>query len=350
MKLNNKTPYAVDVLLQTDGFGKKVLVALVKASYQAGKAGQLTASKNQLPIFSETQYFAEPGQSSIKYIPDTNVTKLATDVALIGHAIAPANETHVTELDVSLVVGPVSKTVRVFGDRMWTRSRGLFGKRWFKSKARTFRTMPLRYECAFGGCDDSTGDEAQNVAELRNSIGTGIIAKASKKEQVNLPNIEDPDDLIKSPGDRPKPAGFGFIYPEWLPRQSYAGTFNEQWQTQRIPLLPEDFSPKFFNAAHPDLIVDGFLQGNEQVVVTNVTPSGLLEFKLPGENFSVVVEKNDGSSETLAMNLDTLIIDTDEMTVHLLWRASVDVHESASPVNNVLMTSDHHIEVADASA
>ncbi len=339
LKLDNETPFNCGLVVQTDEGGKEILVVVLKGTYQIKTDGTLVCADEQVPIISEPIYFGDTAQSSLKYVPDINFTKVATDVALIGHAIAPAEGEPITELTVTFQVGEVSKTVCVFGDRSWTRSRGLFGKRWFKSKPKAFKKTPLTYEYAFGGKDDSPGTEEQNVYELRNPIGTGVIAKASKKDQVHLPNVENPEDLIKSPGDKPLPAGFGFVAPDWQLRQRYAGTYDEQWQKNRMPLLPKNFDRKFFNAAHPDLIADGFLKGDERVHVTNTVPEGELSFNLPGKQVGIQLYWKDGRTENLQVNVDSIVVDTDEMSLQLLWRASIAIDNKAKDIEIVKVNS-----------
>ena len=53
-----------------------------------------------------------------------------------------------------------------------------------------------------------------------------------------------------------------------MPRVSYAGTYDEQYQKERAPDPPLDFSYAFYNGAHPDLQVEGYLRGDEEVELT----------------------------------------------------------------------------------
>ena len=67
--------------------------------------------------------YGEPGKSSYKREPDFAFVKPATDVVLLGHAHAPRGKA--TEATVGVKVGPVEKTVRVVGDRVWVKSVAL---------------------------------------------------------------------------------------------------------------------------------------------------------------------------------------------------------------------------------
>jgi hypothetical protein len=232
----------------------------------------------------------------------------------------------VSQLDVYLKVGPVAKMVRVFGDRFWHYYEDQGQEVWAMTECKPFTSMPLIYENAFGGMDDTPENEKHHVIDERNPIGKGIIAKHNSQEhQVPMPNLEDPKHLMRSPTDRPMPAGFGFISPHWHTRRQYAGTYDETWQSSRMPLLPEDFDRKFFNAAHPDLIVDGFLKGNEPVKVINASPMGTIEFNQPVYKPVVEVLMKLTNKVTLTVQLDTVIINTNDHTFQQLWRAELPI-------------------------
>jgi hypothetical protein len=249
--------------------------------------------------------------------------KVGTDVVLTGHAYAQRyGDPYV---DVSLSVGRLKKTVRVFGDRWWERSLGIYRA----SKAIPFRRIPLVYERAFGGVDRSHSDQKRHEWEMRNPVGVGFRAKRSKLplKGARLPNIEDPNDLISRPRDRPEPAGFGFIAPSWKPRTEYQGTYDANWQRKRMPLLPEDFDDRFNNAASHDLIADGYFVGGELVQVRNATPSGVLRFRIP----CIMLESSlliDAEICRIDMQLDTVVIDTDLSRFILTWRGTQNVHKS----------------------
>ena len=323
--LENKTPFAAELALLADEEGRDVLLVLVKATYRITGQGFLDLAEEQIPVNLPGEYYGEPGKTSLKYAPEANFAKLGTDIALIGHAHSP-DGCQVTQLDVSLTVGSVAKVVRVFGNRVWQCDRSSLATSWVMSKPLPFTSMPLIYERAFGGVDGTPDDECDKDYESRNPVGTGLIAKNSKLADVPLPNIEDPRQLIQRVEDRPAPAGFGFISPEWEPRKVYAGTYDKAWQTSRMPLLPKDFDRRFLSAAHSDLLTKGYLRGDEPVEIINASPLGKLNFLLPGHIPEISVTMADEFPAKLETQLDSLIISTDENTVQLLWRGSMDVY------------------------
>src|SRR5205823_929885 len=107
-------------------------------------------------------------------------------------------------------------------------------------------------------------------------VGRGFVSNSAREDlaEVPLPNLEDPGALITRYQDRPAPAGFGFIAPGWEWRKKYAGTYDDAWLNGRCPLLPADFNPRFYNAAHPDLVSKEFFRGGERIHVTNVRKDG----------------------------------------------------------------------------
>lgn len=203
--------------------------------------------------------------------------KSRSDILLLGTAHAPSG-TPTKRMDIGLRVGTVEKRLRVVGDRKW-QFGSTFSLTPTPTEPQPFTTMPITYDRAFGGYD-----EAAAAFEPRNPTGRGFIA-AKTKESVHdkpLPNIEDPADPIKSWDSKPQPAGFGPIDPGWLPRRKFLGTYDEKYMEERHPLPPEDFSLEFFNSAHPDLQVAGYLRGDEEVELKNLTPEGQVRFRLPG--------------------------------------------------------------------
>jgi len=327
----NLTTFAAEQFLLADEHGADLLVLVAKATYRVEGRDRLVLDDQQVPIDPAGSYHGKPEASSLRNAPEASFGKLSTDIALVGHAHAPDGEP-VTRLDVSLRVGPVQKLVRVFGDRRWRRPN-LLRWRWGIERPRPFVKMPLLYERAFGGADLTPADPKHHERESRNPVGVGLIARGTRlKEPVALPNLEDPRRLIRSPSHRPAPSGFGFIAPHWQWRHQHAGTYDEKWQKSRLPLLPEDFDRQFLSTAHPDLTASGFLNGGELVEIVNASPRGRLAFPLPTDAPEGVVMMKDQTRHALAMNLDTVLTDTDEHRVYLVWRASLPVFKKVHDI------------------
>ena len=332
--VENQTRSAFEPLFLADEEGRPLLVPVVKATYDIFPQSPLTPAEEQVPVNAPGEHWGNPETSSYKYEPETAFTKPGTDIVLIGHAY-PAEKGD-RQVDVAFRVGQVEKTVRVFGDRYWIKKLGLT----IMSKPEPLEPLPLIYERAFGGWDSAEPDPMTSKFEPRNPAGVGFL-RTEFEEGMRLPNIEDPKRSLKHYGDTPPPAGFGFTSPHWQPRAKLAGTYDEAWQKTRAPLLPTDFDPRFFNAASPGLIAAEYLTGNEAVVVENASPGGRMSFHLPGAGPPKIrVQLRGREDELLETNLDTVIVNTDENLLLMLWRTNLVLRNGPHDVVAIEITAE----------
>jgi hypothetical protein len=278
VRIDNQTPFAVATVLWEHLDGTARLSIVVKATFSFEGRVAEPPPERRIPIFEGDQVRESEGSGAFLLESDRVPFKPRADVVLVGKAHASGGKP-VTKMEIGLKVGRLARTLRVIGDRKW----------WFPtrmamvpspSEPEPFRTMDLVYERAFGGIDAVSG-----LWYAENPEGRGFIGKKSREaaHDTPLPNIEDPADPITSWDSRPKkPAGFGFYGRGWMPRRALAGTYDEKYTKERHPKPPLDFSLAFFNAAHPDLQVEGYLKGDEEVELRGATPEGIVRFKLPG--------------------------------------------------------------------
>ena len=71
----------------------------------------------------------------------------------------------------------------------------------------------------------------------------------------------------------------------WEPRLGRQGTRDQRWAMFRAPLPPQDFDPRFANAAPDDQqLPEGFFRGDETVTLTGLHRScPVYEAMLPGQ-------------------------------------------------------------------
>jgi hypothetical protein len=133
-------------------------------------------------------------------------------------------------------------------------------------------------------------------------------------------------------------AGFGFTSAHWQPRAALAGTCDAAWVRDRMPSLPLDFDRRFFNAAAVGLVAPGHLRGDEPVLVSGVSSAGPLSFTLPGAPRPTcrvtLLHRPDVPVET---HLDTVVVDTTAMTVHLTWRGHIRLKHGAHDVQSIVL-------------
>ncbi|AJE02295.1 DUF2169 family type VI secretion system accessory protein [Geobacter pickeringii] len=335
MDLLNPTPFTAAPLFLTDRHGAETLLVIVKGTWQINRDGTLTVAEEQVPLRFEPEYSGDPASSSLIHDTDAVLEKPGTDCILLGHAWAP--KVGAGSVDVTFGVGPVRKTVRVFGERIWMKCLG----RVTMSKPAPFESIPLVWERAFGGSDTSCRDPKEHEFCLENPVGQGLLARTTRREidGFRLPNLEEPADLIKKPDDRPRPAGFGPIPPHWHPRAGYAGTCDDEWRKYVSPLPPDDIDPSFYSVVPPGLASPRHLSGSEQVLVQNASRGGRLLFALPGvvPNVSVTVG---AVAHELEMRLDTVIVEPDPERLVLVWRGRHNVHGRLHEVRSVRVGFD----------
>jgi hypothetical protein len=316
LQVANDTPFKAALSVFSDPQGVETAYAVVKATFALG-APQPELAPQQLPLLPADVYWGDPQQTSLRTAGEFGLLKPATDVLLTGRAVAPAPGTRVA--DVGVRVGPVSKFVRVFGERRWEGSGGNL----HPSEPQPWERVPLRWELAFGGVAADAADDRDH--EWRNPVGRGIVARdpAALRGQP-LPQLEDPAHPIRSPKDRPPPACFAPIAPTWLPRRRYAGTYDEAWMQGRAPYLPQDFDPRFFQLAPEGLIAPGHLQGGEPVELIGVTLGGPLRFTLPLLNLQLTFQFA-GKPVPCPPQLETVWLEPDQGRLQMLWRAALPV-------------------------
>lgn len=262
----------------------------------AGEPGDLLA---QGPMGTETYREEDEERTGEALTPDDFADfKLRADLLLRGTCHAPGGRP-VTECPVAFRVGDFEKTLRVVGRRVWSDS--LAGAA--ASDPLPFTKMPVDYAHAFGG-----------PGFAKNPFGKGIGAE--------LPNVENPRETVRSRKDRPEPAGFGPLSPEWPQRKDKRGKdYGAKWKKTRAPFYSEDFDWSFFNAAPPDQQIEGYLRGDEDVRFHNLHPEApVLVTRLPGLRVRAFVKDTALRFREVVLRLDTLFADLDQGKLFLTWR------------------------------
>jgi hypothetical protein len=326
LQLDNQTPFQAVMSVLPNREGVDTLYVIIKATLALRP--KLSLAAVQVPVALADEYHADPADSSLKQVSELHIGKPGTDVLLVGHAWAPQGHT-VTETWVQVSVAERQKTLRVLGDRHW-RADGT------PTAPQPFAALPLVWERAFGGFQQLP---ARTLAEERNPVGVGFTGTRVAEELVGqpLPNLEEPTTPLERIGQRCTPTCLAPSAPHWLPRRSFAGTYDDRWQRTRAPYLPTDFDARFLNCAAAEMSFERYLQGNEPVEVRGVTPEGPLSFDLPPAHLEVEVRVS-GSVERPVANLETLLLEPDENRLCLTWRAGLPCDRKVLKIEKVRVT------------
>lgn len=332
LQILNKTPFQAALALVTDQHGAEKVTVAIKGTFKIpARHGEVRLADEQFPVLYTDEYYGEPGKSSISYPADLVLGKVNTDVGLIGSAHSHDGKS-VKQLAVSLKVGEIGKIIMVTGDRQWKKRALMPG--FSMTDPAPFTEMPLVYERAFGGVDQTQKNKRKHGWDKGNPIGTGFRLNKDAVANHRVPNLEDPHHLISHWKDKPPVASYGFNEGSWEPRLQFAGTYDDGWLKNQFPLLPVDFDARFFNAAPPDLIAQGFLKGGEPVQMVNLSKKGNLEFKLPRIEISLMFRLGDTRNHKKA-NLWTVVFEPDEDRFYMVWGGSFCVGKQPSRMRYV---------------
>ncbi len=329
MSVDNHTPFPSLAFRQYNLNGDLLGVVVARGTFRLTNAGPLQLADKQYPLAMSDSYDGDPHQTPQTACTDLAPFKPGTDVTFLGAAFTPDGEP-ARSFTCGLRVGPVGKRLRVHGQRFWrakTRKtwKGLIERDaedaldgWDLTDAEPVTHVPIDWRLAFGGKID--GGE---VFE-QNPIGKGLVDEALFKERPEwpAPQIEDEFQPVKSVMDRHAPAGFGPMSPFWEGRVARAGTYDDEWLNKRHPLLPRDFDFRFWQAAHPDLTTESWLQGDEDFELDNLLPGHpRLQGRLPGIQLGVEIDRGTGPARGL-MKLDGVHFDMRPGIgrVFLTWR------------------------------
>lgn len=259
--LNNGTRYAAEATLGTDRDGHDIWLTVIKATFDVAADGSLRPTEDQWPIFRAPLYAGDPARSSLLADSDIDCIKLGVDVLVQGTVQGTSGaQARIVTLD----VGGRRKSLRVHGEREWSRRVTGIGP----SAAREFTPIPLTYEHAWGGVDPGNpGDWCES-----NPAGSGYAKRRQDLIGRLAPRIEYADQPIDE--GAATPAGFGPIARHWLPRRSHAGTYDAAWHEQQMPLPPQDFDPRYHLAAPVDQQYEQ-LPHRAGIVLEGMTPQPL---------------------------------------------------------------------------
>ncbi|HEY4146928.1 DUF2169 domain-containing protein [Pinirhizobacter sp.] len=270
---------------------------------------------------------------------DELMPKARGEVLLAGSAHA-AHGLAVTEQTVRLVVGTMDKRLRVVGDRQW-----MYGMLpWFQvTEPLPFTQMPLTWSRAFGGVGHPANPEGRGYTRNR-------LAALFGRNHGDMPNIEDPGRLVRAPGRRYAPAGYGQLDVGWMPRRQWIGSYGRRWRSESYPGLADDTHAEFFNAAPPDQRIDNFFVGGEPYRLEGMHPrQPVIEGQLPEfrpRAFAHRAGQPADAAEEIALSFDTVWFFPDAELGVTIHRGEMAVEDSLALDVEALMVAYEH--AADA--
>ncbi|MCP8462443.1 DUF2169 domain-containing protein [Pseudomonas sp. ZM23] len=321
--------------------GERFDVLVLRGTFDFARDGApMALATGQQPILLGDRYDGPVNTRPLKAVMaeegDLVPGKPGTDVQLYGslqayHGIAR------DRWRVAIEVGPVRKALIVLGPRRL--EKRFLG--WDISQPEDVLAVPLDYRLAYGGSYfDPAASPLSSAAVLYpfNPCGQGWLPSSSDykwldkdtaqriRAHVNAqttlaaPQFEPLDRPYEHPWQNYHSIGLGPIARWWQPRQSLQGTFDARWEQERYPYMPEDFDPRFYQAAPPDQVVAKHLRGGEPISLAGCLAEGTRTMRLPEWSPQLVVHRADGSRRVVEPVLDTLRLHLDSQRATLLWR------------------------------
>lgn len=321
MHLDNATVFPAAFTMAMDSDGRQHVVVVVKASFAFPENGGATCpvAEDQDPLLMADTFWGDPGHSAPRAEMDFAHIKAHCDVLIEARAHTP-NGRPAEQVRVGAKVGGWTKTLDVFGDRVWLSGVGAPSI----SAQRPFQTMAINYDRAFGGVDRADPDTDPPFANLDNPVGRGW-HRAENVARLNgqpLPNIELVSEKVTLPWGTYAPAGFGPVGRGWAARLKHAGTYDQKWQDDQFPFLPKDFDQKYYQAAPEDQQIVS-PEGGTDVVLVNLTSEGRTSFQLPQQTMPIYFARRRADDVRINGHMDTLVIRPDARRITMTWRASL---------------------------
>jgi hypothetical protein len=346
------------------------LTVVAKRTYRLRPGGKVALADEQVPVVTEPR---RDEAGCLVDDVDAVATKHGTDLVVKATAYAPGGRP-ARRLDAAVTVaGALRHSVRVVGDRVCRWRDG----RLEITDPEPFTSMPITYDRAYGGSDESAREELDTLGlaalqpyvpfdlsgenpcvYARNPAGRGYLIHAGEHaDGLRLPNIEDPADGLTAARlpvenaarwfTRPMPAGLGWLDWSWFPRSAFLGLTSElgPWdelprpedqpiREQRMGYLPADmftapkpieeaFSTRALNGATPGLVLP-FLDGSEEIALEHLDAAHpVYRFRLPGERPRLVVAPVADEPKEARAQLFAVIVEKDAERVSLVWGGSV---------------------------
>ena len=227
----------------------------------------------------------------------------------------------------------LNKLLRVTGERQWQSS--LIGTK--ASDPKVLSPVALHYENTYGGIDANKPDKVYE----QNPAGSGYRLKQPKGQK--LPPVEYPKKLLTHPKKAGVAASYAPIPQFWQPRLDLLPEIDERATMageypfqSALPLNTYNYAPQDQQLAitfNKNLILS--LKG----LLPNLDYHQQVDIPLPYQPPQVAVIQGEHQAY-VDLTCDTLVLDGDANSFHLIWRHSMATSE-LSPYATIVVQADN---------
>lgn len=271
----------------------------LNATYELGAGGATPVERDPWPVLNEpleTPHGVFP--------PDVRAPMRGVKLWLLGTVRAAAGRSLERAL-LRIQLGDFCREVAVIGDRRWEQR----GDALAPSAPAPFSAIALTADSAFGG---AYVDPWGALTHPENPLGKGFYGDSASAVGQPLPNLECPDQLITSPGDRPMPVLLGP-----LPAlDSCADHSHHEHQEQAPPEAPVARCRPGAQMSLPAVCATATLQ------IEGLDQGGAaLAARLPACPVHATLRAG-ADQQPLALELQTIIVLGDQRRLVLGWTAA----------------------------
>jgi hypothetical protein len=320
-EVDNKTPFEASGYFARDKYGTEHWCVAVRGLFEVLPDGLVSIAELQKPVRLAPIYSGKNAEELVAEA-DFMPFRPQADILVMGKAIAQGGKAFRRQA-VRFSCGAISKEVMALAPRRIVKQR----RRWELSEQEEVDSVDLSWRMAVGGVDLLASEEAPPLHD-GNPIGRGWslnFHNAPNGTEFDLAQIENPTDML-DPNETnalaPRPVCFAPIQRSWPARYQYAGTYDETWENGRSPLLPEDFSERFYQAAPPDQIYSDEFRGGVPVYIEGMHIDGSYTFRLP----QVILEAATWLGRSVSIDrfrITSVTLFGTEKRLEVVWNMSV---------------------------
>lgn len=295
------------------------LTLIIKATCSFDLDGALILADEQPDLVLADEYQGDPESSSLKQCCEIQPFKKNAEFYLFGKAFPEHPKNKVAQTGVKLKGSnwELEKRLLVLGEHHW--KRGLSGIT--RSKVKPLEPVELQYELAYGGQNRNNGQYL-----MENPAGRGFNPSIWGMNDARAPRIEYENSFQAQINRNARPAGYSPLPIHWVPRSERQGRpISEEALNQTICPLGKGFHPNLHHCAPDDQQLPGYLQGGEHVHLTGFFADRLsgIDLQLPASARQVQLIGKQTPAQTLELVCDTLVVDTEEQQLSLIYRLGI---------------------------
>jgi hypothetical protein len=305
-----------------------MLALLIAKSTWGIDSGRLAPAERQIGIFlrpqtlylgdldlheTQRQALGERETEEIVWLDhDLVPPKPVFDLLIAGYVTPPDNH-HKLKIEASIRIGNHLTALDAHVPRYW--KDGLINHK-PEPLGKTLHRVPMSYALA-----DWSG---------------GFALDPGPEQQQMLPWLQRPGVACRRKRHDKHPVGFGY-WPESADhRKRFSGTFDDAWQWQRMPDLPNDFDDRFFNVAHPELQLMQTPTPGMEIQLTHLSETPLLTVPMPCLSLAAqVTTVNANVLPPTPLKPDTLTIEPDHSRMSLIQRTTLSMGEDESTIASI---------------